>query len=82
MQKLSSFLLLLLMAAAAMAAPQLVRAAPAAADQQPLVCVVVRTYYAHGTYGDSSLMNLLHSLKQQSHQRCGFVAEGAARGSP
>lgn len=35
----------------------------------PLVCIVIRTYYGHGTYGDSSLINLLHSLKQQSHSR-------------
>lgn len=43
-----------------------------AADQTPelpLVCIVIRTYYGHGTYGDSSLINLLHSLKQQTHPR-------------
>lgn len=40
----------------------------AAADLS-LVCIVIRTYYGHGTYGDSSLINLLHSLKQQSHSR-------------
>jgi hypothetical protein len=43
-----------------------------AAADLPLVCIVIRTYYGHGTYGDSSLINLLHSLKQQSHSR--FVA--------
>lgn len=41
----------------------------AADDEQPLVCIVIRTYYGHGTYGDSSLINLLHSLKQQTHPR-------------
>lgn len=40
-----------------------------AAADLPLVCIVIRTYYGHGTYGDSSLINLLHSLKQQSHSR-------------
>lgn len=39
------------------------------AAELPLVCVVIRTYYAHGTYGDSSLINLLRSLKQQTHPR-------------
>lgn len=39
------------------------------AEPLPLVCIVIRTYYAHGTYGDSSLINLLRSLKQQTHPR-------------
>eukprot|EP00775_Hariotina_reticulata_P012502 gene12502-12637_t len=39
------------------------------AAQLPLVCVVIRTYFAHGTYGNSALMNLLHSLKKQEHTR-------------
>jgi hypothetical protein len=45
--------------------------ATAAAEQEqlPLVCIVIRTYYGHGTYGDSSLINLLHSLKKQTHPR-------------
>lgn len=37
--------------------------------EQPHVCMVIRSYYAHGTYGDSSLINLLHSLKKQEHSR-------------
>jgi len=41
---------------------------PEAADL-PLVCIIIRTYYGHGTYGDSSLINLLQSLKQQTHPR-------------
>lgn len=41
----------------------------AAAAELPLVCIVVRTYFGHGTYGDSSLINLLHSLKKQTHTR-------------
>lgn len=53
---------------AATPAAQLGERATAAAAE-PLVCVVIRTYYAHGTYGDSSLINLLHSLKRQTHTR-------------
>lgn len=45
-------------------------AAAVQADQQH-ACIVIRTYYAHGTYGDSSLINLLHSLKKQEHNRSG-----------
>ncbi|KAF6263567.1 hypothetical protein COO60DRAFT_1282230 [Scenedesmus sp. NREL 46B-D3] len=41
--------------------------AAAVQADQPHVCIVIRTYYAHGTYGDSSLINLLHSLKKQEH---------------
>lgn len=40
-------------------------------EDEPHVCIVIRTYYAHGTYGDGSLINLLHSLKAQKHSRCG-----------
>uniref|UniRef100_A0A383WPA8 Uncharacterized protein n=1 Tax=Tetradesmus obliquus TaxID=3088 RepID=A0A383WPA8_TETOB len=36
-------------------------------EDEPHVCIVIRTYYAHGTYGDGSLINLLHSLKAQKH---------------
>jgi hypothetical protein len=53
-------------AAAAAAAP----AAPPGADV-PLVCVVVRTFWGHGSYGDNSLPNLLWSLAKQTHPRCG-----------
>lgn len=44
-------------------------AAAADLNALPLVCLVIRTYYGHGTYGDSSLINLLHSLKKQTHPR-------------
>jgi hypothetical protein len=45
--------------------------AAAVQAHQPHVCIVIRSYYAHGTYGDSSLMNLLQSLKKQEHSRSG-----------
>jgi hypothetical protein len=46
-------------------------AGAAAADAEAaLVCVVVRTYWGHGTYGDNSLSELLYSLGQQTHTRC------------
>ncbi|KAF8065512.1 EXOSC8 [Scenedesmus sp. PABB004] len=54
--------LLLLAGAAALAA-----GAPAPGEQ-PHVCVVIRTYWAHGTFGDASLMGLLASLKRQTHE--------------
>jgi hypothetical protein len=38
------------------------------------ICIVIRSYYAHGTYGDSSLINLLHSLKAQKHKRWAMTA--------
>lgn len=62
---------LLLLAQQQLAAPAAEAAAPPplAAEASPLVCVVIRTYYAHGTYGNSALMNLLHSLKKQQHTR-------------
>ncbi|KAL6762234.1 hypothetical protein V8C86DRAFT_2522953 [Haematococcus lacustris] len=37
---------------------------------QDMVCVVIRTYWAHGNqYGDHSLQLLLRSLQQQTHKR-------------
>lgn len=35
----------------------------------PLVCVVVRTYWGHGSYGDNALPELLASLARQTHAR-------------
>jgi hypothetical protein len=44
---------------------------PSGAAPQPLVCVIVRTFWGHGSrYGDSSLSTLLHSLKSQTDPRC------------
>lgn len=41
-----------------------------ASSQEPLVCFVVRTYYAHGVqYGDGSLGRLLKALKEQTYPR-------------
>jgi hypothetical protein len=45
--------------------------AAAVQADEPHVCIVIRSYYAHGTYGDSSLINLLHSLKKQEYNRSG-----------
>jgi hypothetical protein len=44
---------------------------PAAVDAVDLhhVCIIIRTYYGHGTYGDSSLINLLQSLQKQTYPR-------------
>jgi hypothetical protein len=48
----------------------------------PLVCVVVRTYWAHGSYGDSSLPHLIKALQAQTHAKCvracAFEQEGRA----
>jgi hypothetical protein len=38
-------------------------------ETNPLICIVIRTYWAHGTYGDSSLMGLLHSFRKQTYQK-------------
>lgn len=64
----AAWLGLLLLAQQALATPA-AAAPPPAGTAPPLVCVVIRTYYAHGTYGNSALMNLLHSLKKQQHTR-------------
>ena len=89
-------LLLLLLASGALRGPAAgARAAPApapapAAPPPPLVCVVVRTYWGHGSYGDNALGGLLLSLAQQTHTKCaraaaragGWTARVCARCSP
>lgn len=54
-------------------------AAAASAAGDPLICIVIRTYWGHGTYGDSSLINLLHSLQKQTHSK---YASGLTAGHP
>ena len=50
---------------------QRLRSPQEAADaSSPLVCVVVRTYWAHGSYGDSSLPHLIKALQAQTHAKC------------
>ena len=44
-------------------------ATAAAAGEEPFICIVIRTYWGHGKYGDLSLKKLLSSLQAQKHQR-------------
>jgi hypothetical protein len=39
-------------------------------SEEPFICIVIRTYWGHGRYGELSLAKLINSLKAQSHQRC------------
>jgi hypothetical protein len=54
----------LAIAAGAPAAPQQAVQPP---DAGPLVCIIIRTYWGHGSYGNFELWKLFHSLKRQTH---------------
>ncbi len=41
----------------------------ASSGSDDLICVVVRTYWRHGSYGDNAIVDLLQSLKAQQHQK-------------
>lgn len=54
--------------------PQLPQEERAAAVRpEPLVCVVVRTYYGHGDSSEAGLRHLIHSLQRQTASACALV---------
>jgi hypothetical protein len=36
---------------------------------QPLVCIIIRTYWAHGKHGDMNLQKILKGFQDQSHSK-------------
>lgn len=38
-------------------------------EQQPLICVILRTYWGHGAYGQHELWRLMHSLQSQTYTK-------------
>jgi hypothetical protein len=66
----SKALLLLLCVLAACAATHTAGQADAGnAIEEPFICVVIRTFWGHGKYGDMALKKLIQSLTAQKHQR-------------
>lgn len=53
--------------ATALAGVQAAAAQSQAPHDGPMVCIIVRTYWGHGSYGEYELWNMFQSLKRQTH---------------